>query len=114
MVCQLWRGAAAGRAVNSAAAAGDGRGRAQEGGEILGFPQDESARAAEMFEDRYLRQYENNSGRCPPHIILVDFLPGHPAPLNNATDRVLEDLNLDELWSPVRCKSIHARPIDGQ
>src|ERR1039458_2490557 len=35
MVCQLWRCAAAGRAVNADAAARDGRGRAQESGTIL-------------------------------------------------------------------------------
>ena len=36
MVCQLWRGAAAGCAVNSSAAAGDHRSRAQESCQGLG------------------------------------------------------------------------------
>src|SRR5216684_1777673 len=60
IVCQLWRCAPAGRAANSAAAARDHRGRAQEGGEVpkhvlmavhSGLPQQPAAFSNYSFDD---------------------------------------------------------------
>src|SRR5208337_149140 len=79
-----------------------------------GLPQDEPTWATEVFEKGHLRQDQNNPGRCPPYVVLVNFLPRHLPPLKEAGHRLPKDLNRDELLLPVRCKPLYAQPIDSQ